>query len=81
MKQKKAEQNDVLKYCGHLGYKMVIVCGVIGKPSYNNSENYKDKYFECLMCAGHFQCLHFRHFGVLKLQHVKYCYRKPQTQY
>jgi len=57
---------------------MVIVCGVIGKPSYNNSENYKDKYFECLMCAGHFQCLHF---GVLKLQHVNYRYRKPQTQY
>jgi len=44
---------------------MVIVCRVIVKPSYNNSENYKDKYFECLMCAGHFQCLNFRHFGVL----------------
>ena len=65
------------------GYSLcVCVCGgVIGKPSYNNSENYKDKYFECLICAGHFQCLHFRHFGVLKLQHVNYRYRKPQTQY
>ena len=60
---------------------MVIVCVVIGKPSYNNSENYKDKYFECLMCAVHFQCLHFRHFGVLKLQHVNDRYRKLQTQY
>jgi len=60
---------------------MVTVCGAIGKPSYNNSENYKDKYFEYLMCAGHFQCLHFRHFCVLKLQHVNYRYLKPQTQY
>ena len=52
-----------------------------GVKPYNNSKNYKDKYFECLMCAGHFQCLHFRHFGVLKLQHVNYRYRKPQIQY
>jgi len=51
------------------------------KSSFNNSENYKDKYLECLMCAGHFQCLHFRHFVVLKLQHANYRYRKPQTQY